>query len=414
MNRKVLSYILGAFLFLLLFAARPATHNRQQHLPSQTVQESPGNDHNQDLSKMGAADPEEHSSAEQGESEHSDGEPAGTEHGEAEEHEAKQPFVPSDFIFDHILDAYEWHILTYRDFHLSIPLPVILYSENRGLQVFMFSKFHHGHSEYKGFRYETAGENGGKIVEVLEDGAAVLPQLDLSFTKNVLAILVSIILLLLVFISVARAYARRPEKAPRGLQNLVEPFIIFIRDDIARPSIGERKYEKFMPFLLTVFFFIWFNNMMGLIPIFPFGANVTGNITVTMILAIFTLVITTINGNKRYWQHMINMPGVPWWIKIPIPLMPVIEIVGMFTKPFVLMVRLFANMVAGHIVVLGFLCLIFIFGEMNPAAGFLSSVLSLVFTLFMTMIDLLVALIQAYVFTLLSAIYFGMAVEEHH
>ena len=381
MNRKIISYILGALLFLLLFAARPA---QQDH-------------------------PQESASTQDIESFSGDNHATGTDPSQNEE-----KFSPSDFIFHHIMDAYEWHILSYKDFHLSIPLPVILYSETRGWCIFMFSKFHHGHSDYHGFRYETGGENQGKIVELLEDGTTAVPKLDLSFTKNVLAILVSIIILLLVFISAARAYARRPDKAPTGLQNLVEPFILFIRDEIAKPSIGEHKYEKFMPFLLSVFFFIWFNNMLGLIPIFPFGANVTGNITVTMVLAVFTFMITTINGNRNYWQHIFNMPGVPWWQKIPIPLMPVIEIIGMITKPFVLMVRLFANMAAGHIVVLGFLSLIFIFGEMSVAAGLFSSILSLAFTIFMTMLDLLVALIQAYVFTLLSAIYFGMAVEEHH
>jgi F-type H+-transporting ATPase subunit a len=220
--------------------------------------------------------------------------------------------------------------------------------------------------------------------------------------------------LLWVFLSVAKTYRRRPDKAPTGMQNLLEPIILFIRDDIAKPTIGEHKYEKFMPFLLTVFFFIWFNNMIGLIPLFPGGANVTGNISVTMVLAVFTFVITTISGNRNYWQHIFNMPGVPWWIKIPVPLMPVIEIVGMVTKPFVLMVRLFANIAAGHIIVLGFFSLIFIFGKMSVGLGLGVSVVSLAFTIFMTMIELLVALIQAYVFTLLSAIYFGMATEEHH
>jgi F-type H+-transporting ATPase subunit a len=278
----------------------------------------------------------------------------------------------------------------------------------------MFNRFHHGHEDYKGFRFESHGENKGNIVEILEDGSTALPRLDLSFSKNVLAIMFSLILLLWVFLSVAKAYSRRPDKAPTGMQNLLEPIILFIRDDIARPSIGEHKYEKFMPFLLTAFFFIWFNNMIGLIPIFPGGANVTGNISVTMVLALFTFVITTISGNRNYWQHIFNMPGVPWWIKYPVPLMPVIEIIGMMTKPFVLMIRLFANITAGHIIVLGFFSLIFIFGEMSVGLGLGVSVLSLAFTIFMTMLELLVALIQAYVFTLLSAIYFGMATEEHH
>jgi F-type H+-transporting ATPase subunit a len=392
LNRKALSYILGALLFLLLFAARPGPQDHQTR-HTDTVHATP---HSEVVSTGG----EHHA-----EDDHEDS-------GHGEEHDAA--FSPSTFIFDHILDAYDWHILTYKDFHLSVPLPVILYSETKGLKFFLFSKFHHGHSDYQGFRFETYGENRGKIVEILDDGSTALPKLDLSFTKNVLAILISIIILLLVFLSVAKAYARRPDKAPRGLQNLMEPIILFVRDDIAKPSIGEHHYRKFTPFLLSVFFFIWFNNMLGLIPIFPFGANVTGNITVTMVLALFTFGITTLSGNRNYWQHIFNMPGVPWWVKFPIPLMPVIEIIGMLTKPFVLMVRLFANISAGHIIVLGFFSLIFIFGEMSITAGFLSSILSLAFTIFMTMLELLVALIQAYVFTLLSAIYFGMAVEEHH
>lgn len=386
MSRKVISYILGALLFLILFAAAPV---QQDHPP-------------------------EHSASAPEQELHAGGQATASEDHATAHEETDEGFSPSDFIFDHILDAYDWHILSYHDFHLSIPLPVIIYSETKGLNVFMFNKFHHAHSDYKGFRYETHGENKGKVVEIMEDGSTVLPKLDLSFTKNVLAILISITLLLLVFLSVAKAYTRRPDKAPTGLQNLMEPIILFIRDDIARPSIGEHKYKKFMPFLLTIFFFIWFNNMLGLVPIFPGGANVTGNITVTLVLALFTFGITTINGNRNYWQHIFNMPGVPWWIKIPVPLMPVIEIIGMITKPFVLMVRLFANITAGHIIVLGFFSLIFIFGEMSPGLGYGVSILSLAFTIFMSMLELLVALIQAYVFTLLSAIYFGMATEEHH
>ena len=376
MKRKTISYILGGLLFLVLVSAQTAMQTEPGHEEAATVQYD-----------------------EQ------------TEHADNAEEEG---FSPSDFVFDHILDAYEWHILSYDDFHLSIPLPVIIYSDTKGLNVFMFNRFHHGHEDYKGFRFESHGENKGNIVEILEDGSTALPRLDLSFSKNVLAIMLSLILLLWVFLSVAKAYSRRPDKAPTGMQNLLEPIILFIRDDIARPSIGEHKYEKFMPFLLTVFFFIWFNNMIGLIPIFPGGANVTGNISVTMVLALFTFVITTISGNRNYWQHIFNMPGVPWWVKFPVPLMPVIEIIGMMTKPFVLMVRLFANITAGHIIVLGFFSLIFIFGEMSMGLGLGVSVLSLAFTIFMTMLELLVALIQAYVFTLLSAIYFGMATEEHH
>ena len=258
----------------------------------------------------------------------------------------------------------------------------------------------------------------GKIVKVTTgaDGQEVVNSelpLDLSITKTAFALLFSTILLSLIFISVASAYKRREGQAPSGLQSLLEPLILFVRDDIAKSSIGHH-YEKFTPFLLTVFFFILINNLLGLIPIFPGGANVTGNIAVTGVLALFTFSLTTISGNKGYWKHIFNAPGVPWWLKLPIPLMPVVELVGVFTKPFVLMVRLFANITAGHIIILGFMSLIFIFGNMAPGAGYGASLVSVPFAIFMGLLEFLVAFIQAYVFTLLSAIYFGMATEESH
>ena len=387
LSRKIISYILGVLLLIVLLSARAISPGTQNPHSDTT---HPATEHS---SEALTEYPDEHNDS----------------HGVD-----KEGFDPARFIFDHILDAYEWHILTYKNFHMTIPLPVIIYSESKGLEVFMFSKFHHGHSDYHGLRFETHGENRGKIVEVLDGGNTALPALDLSFTKNVLAILISLILMLWIFISVARAYSRREGKAPAGMQNLVEPFILFIRDDIAKPSIGEEKYRQFLPYLLTIFFFILLNNLLGLVPIFPGGANITGNITVTMVLALFTFIITTINGNKNYWMHIINTPGVPWWVKFPIPLMPVIEIIGMFTKPFVLMIRLFANISAGHIIALGFFSLIFIFGQMQVALGYGVSIVSMVFNIFMFMLELLVAMIQAYVFTLLSALYFGMATVEHH
>ena len=169
-----------------------------------------------------------------------------------------------------------------------------------------------------------------------------------------------------------------------------------------------------MPYLLTVFFFIFFNNLFGLVPFFPGGVNVTGNIAVTMTLALFTFFITALSGNKNYWMHIVNTPGVPWWLKIPLPLMPIIELIGFLTKPFVLMVRLFANITAGHIITLGFMSLIFIFGDINPGLGYGVSPLSILFSIFIALLELLVAFLQAYVFTLLSALYLGMATEEHH
>ncbi len=328
---------------------------------------------------------------------------------------SKKGFDAGTFIIDHIGDSYEWHIATFGEFHLSIPLPVILYSKEKGINVFMSSKFHHGHDEYKGFKIETAkNSNKGKIVETLSDGTVIRP-IDISITKNTLSLFLSLILITWVFLSIAKRYKTTKNKPPKGLQSLLEPLIIFIRDDIAKASIGEKKYEKFLPFLLSVFFFIFLNNLFGLVPVFPGGANLTGNIAITMVLAIFTFIITTINGSKSYWTHVVNTPGVPWWLKIPIPLMPLVEIMGVFTKPFVLMIRLFANITAGHIIVLGFFSLIFIFGiNVNVYAGYGFSIVSVAFTVFMTLLELLVAFIQAYVFTLLSALYFGMATEEHH
>ncbi len=332
------------------------------------------------------------------------------------EHEAEKTkkFEPSSFIFDHIADSYSWHIVSFGENHISIPLPVIVYSEEKGLNIFMSSNFHHGHSAYQGFRIESDAnsENKGKIVETLANGDVVRP-IDISITKNVMSLFISVLILIWIFTSVAKSYTKNKGKAPKGLQSFLEPLVIFIRDDIAKSSI-QKNPEKFMPYLLTVFFFIFLNNLLGLVPIFPGGANLTGNIAVTMVLAIITFVITTVSGNKNYWQHIFNAPGVPWWLKFPIPLMSIVEVTGVFTKPFVLMVRLFANITAGHIVALGFYSLIFIFGEKDMFAGYGISVVSIAFTIFMTILEILVAFIQAYVFTLLSAIYFGMATEEHH
>ena len=329
-----------------------------------------------------------------------------------QENQVKKKFEPGSFIMGHIADAYSWHIFSYGDFHFTAPLPVIVYSNNSGLNIFMSSEFHHGHSAYKGFELAKEGRYEGKVVETI-NGQQVRP-FDISMTKNVVAMLTSMIFLLWIFVSVAKTYNKRKGQEPKGLQAFVEPIIVFVIEDIAKPAIGEKKYKKFLPFLLTIFFFIWLNNMMGLVPFIPGGANVTGNITITMVLALFTFIITTINTNKHYWKHIFNAPGVPWWLKFPIPLMPLVEFMGVFTKPFVLMVRLFANITAGHIIVLAFISLIFIFGEMSQALGLGTSVLSVAFVIFMDVLELLVALIQAYVFTFLSALYFGMAVEEDH
>ena len=331
----------------------------------------------------------------------------------AQHENEEEKFNPGTFILDHIGDAYEWHILTLGEHHVSVPLPVILYSKQSGFHVFMSSKFHHGHDSYKGFSIAADGSDKGKIVEQVSDGAMARPTLDLSITKNVFGMFVSVVLILWIFLSIAKQYERNPNKAPKGLQSLMEPLILFIRDDVARPAIGH-KYERFMPYLLTLFFFVLINNLMGLIPIFPFGANVTGNIAITLVLALFTFFITIGSANRNYWIHIVNTPGVPWLLKFPIPLMPFIEFMGLLTKPFVLMIRLFANITAGHIIATGFFSLIFIFGAMSPAMGYGVSLVSVIFTVFMTVLELLVSFIQAYVFTLLSALYFGAAIEEAH
>jgi F-type H+-transporting ATPase subunit a len=217
----------------------------------------------------------------------------------------------------------------------------------------------------------------------------------------------------IIFLLVAKSYRQRGVKAPKGIQALIEPLVIYVRDEIAKPNIG-KNYEKYLPYLLTVFFFIIFNNILGLIPIFPFGANVTGNIAVTAVLALFTFFITNLTGKRHYYQDIFNTPGVPWWLKFPLPLMPIIEVVGCFIKPFVLAIRLFANITAGHIIVLGFITMIFILGEMSAMAGAAGSVVALLLAVFVDCLELLVAFIQAYVFTLLSALYFGAAAKEGH
>jgi F-type H+-transporting ATPase subunit a len=325
--------------------------------------------------------------------------------------EPVEEFNPGQLIIDHLVDAYEWHVATIGHTHVSVPLPVILYDEGKW-HVFMSSKFHHGHEAYKGFYICKTGMQKGKIVKKLADGSEVKP-LDLSITKNVFAILISSTIIILLFLSVARSYKKTRKHAPKGLQSLVEPLIIFLRDEVVKTSIGEKHYRRFLPYLLTVFFFIFLNNIIGLIPFFPFGANLTGNLAVTGVLALCTFFTVQFGANKDYWKHIFNTPGVPWWLKIPLPLMPIIEIVGVLTKPFVLMVRLFANITAGHIIILGFVSLIFVFGKTSIYAGYGMSVLSVSLSIFMNFLELLVAFIQAYVFTLLSSIFIGMAVEEH-
>lgn len=328
---------------------------------------------------------------------------ASADHAEAHNAEknahAEQKMDPGKMILEHISDAHDWHLWG----HTSIPLPVILYTESKGLTVFSSSKFNHGHDAYLGFRLNEKNQ------VVWDDANSHEAIYDFSITKNVLAMFIAVIVLVLVMLSMAGSYAKRKGLAPKGLPNMIEPLIVFLRDEVAKSSIGP-KYERFMPLLLSIFFFIFVNNLMGLIPIFPGGANVTGNIAVTMVLALVVFITVNFSGNKYYWKHIFapDVPKAMYIIIVPI------EILGVILKPFVLMLRLFANITAGHIIILGFFSLIFIFGAMNTGMGYAVSPLSVGFTLFMSFLELLVAFLQAFVFTLLTAIYIGMAVEEHH
>ncbi len=320
-----------------------------------------------------------------------------------------------DMIMEHVTDSYEWHFFSMGEHNVSLYLPVILYDQGHWI-VFSSARLKHGQASYKGYTVAEAGLNAGKLVRKEANGKEVLPQLDISITKTVFAIFLDALLVMIIFLSIAKSYSTRKGQAPKGLQSLMEPLVLFIRDDVAKDSIGEEKYERYLPYLMTLFFFILFSNLVGIFPFFPGGANVTGNIAVTGVMAFFTFVITTISGNKHYWKDIVNTSGVPWWLKFPIPLMPFVELMGIFTKPFVLMVRLFANMVSGHIVLAGFISLIFIFGKFGIGLGYGVSLFSVAFSIFLDLLEILVAFIQAYVFVLLSALYFGMATEvpEHH
>lgn len=325
--------------------------------------------------------------------------------------EKKGGFDASEVIFGHIGDAYEYHITEINGHPISVPLPVIVKSKDRGWFLFSSSRVSHGHN-YEGFEIAKGGKYDGKVVEILEDGEVYRP-FDMSITRNVFALLLSCCILIAIFVPMARSYKKNPLKVPSKGQTMMEAVIMYIEDDVIKPSLGENAM-RFSPYLLTVFFFILLNNLMGLIPIFPFGANLTGNIATTMVLALFTYVLTNFLGTKEYWKEVL-WPDVPTWLKVPIPLMPVIEFISTLTKPFALMIRLFANIFAGHMIILVLISLIFIFsGIMGVAVGSGVAVVSVLFSIFMYFLELLVAFIQAYVFTMLSAIFIGMAQVKPH
>lgn len=328
--------------------------------------------------------------------------------GQEEHGGTDEKFNASDFIMDHIADSHEWHLWNNRNGEsVAIYLPVILYSKDKGFDVFSSKKISHGHV-HNGYKLVEEGDLKGVIVSVDAMGNVdeVNIPLDFSVTKSVVGLFSACLIGLLLFIGLSRSYKKTGISHPQGIQRFLEPIILFIRDDIAVPNIGKHKYERYMPYLLSVFFFILINNIMGLVPFPPpFGANVTGNIAVTLTLAVFTFIITQISGKKQYWQHIFSTPGMPFWL---LPIMVPVEVLGMFTKPFALTIRLFANITAGHIIVLSLVSLIFIFKSLVIAP------VSILFVIFMDCLELFVAFLQAYVFTLLSALFIGQAAEEKH
>ncbi len=318
---------------------------------------------------------------------------------------------PKAIIFEHLGDGYGWEVPF--DHHHRIPLPVIVYASD-GFHCFSSSHITHGETYVDGgctFRLAPEdSEYKGKVVEIV-DGEEVRPW-DFSITKNVCALFITVLIVAGVFLWLAAFLRRHPYKAPRKGLGAVEACVTFVYDGVIKPILGPQA-KRFAPYLLSVFFFILVMNLMGLIVIFPGGANLTGNIAVTLVLSICTFLVTNIFANRHYWKE-IFWPDVPLWLKFPIPIMPVIEIFGMFTKPAALTVRLFANMMGGHMIVITLTLLIFIFSAIAPVAGGAATVVSLIFSIFMLLIDTLVSFIQAYVFTMLSAIFIGIAQEQPH
>lgn len=331
----------------------------------------------------------------------------------AAENKSEEAIDVKGIVLGHLADSYEWHITTWGHTHITIPLPVIVHGSDGQWHLFSSSHLSHGES-YEGFYIAQSGEHEGKIVELNAQGEEVRP-LDLSITKTVLALLINSTLLVLIILGTARWYKKRTARtaAPGGFVGLMEMAIMMIHDDLIKSCVG-KDYKRYAPYLLTAFFFILINNLMGLIPIFPGGANVTGNIAITFLLALATFLMTNLFGSREYWKEVF-WPEVPTWLKCPVPMMPLIEFVGLFTKPFALMIRLFANMMAGHAVILSLTCLVFVTASMGAAINGTMTVVSVIFCIFMNMLELLVAFIQAYVFTMLSAVFIGLSrVESHH
>ncbi len=317
-----------------------------------------------------------------------------------------------DIIFEHLGDGYGWEVPF--NHHKRIPLPVIVWASD-GLHVFSSARVTHGQTYRDGnLEFRIAGKDSpykGKVVEI-KGGEEIKPAFDISITKNVCALFISVLLCAWCILDVARWHKRQGLKAPRKMTGAIEFLILFIYDGVIKPTLKD-KATRFAPYLLTVFFFILVMNLMGLIVIFPGGANLTGNIAVTLVLALLTFFITNLCATKHYWKEIFN-PDVPWWLKWPIPIMPVIELFGIFTKPAALTVRLFANMMGGHMIVIVLTLLIFIFAFMGPVVTGATAVVSILFSVFMLCIDVLVSFIQAYVFTMLSTLFIALGQEDGH
>ena len=336
-------------------------------------------------------------------------------------------FDANEVIFGHVLDAHEFHFFSYegsdgKEHEAVIPLPVLLYSPQKGFSAFMFSEFHHGEGVHDGYKLITAKAieegnlpagkyNDGQIVATdangqIDDTAKVY---DFSLTRNVVQMIIALALLAWIMIAIANKYKKGlgVNSAPKGSQSLLEPVIVFVIDELAKPCLGEKKYKKYLPYLLTVFFFILINNLVGLI---PGTANVTGNIAFTLVLSVISFIVIIFSSNKHYWAHIFN-PPVPMGVK---PILVLVEFVSVFIKPIALMIRLFANMIAGHILIICLVSLIFIFAGLSTAAGWGASPLSIAFTIFIYFIEILVAFLQAYIFTNLTAVFIGQAFEGGH
>ncbi len=325
--------------------------------------------------------------------------------------EGAASFDMDEYLYGHVRDSYEWHITTVNGRPVSIPLPVIVISRQGG-GLHCFSSRHLEEGEYEGFSIAPAGSKyENKIVEHAPDGTEIRPW-DFSITKNVAGLMINCALLLFIVLATARWYRRHDarEEAPKGGVGVMEMLVTMIENDVIKGCVGE-DYRKYSPYLLTAFFFIFINNLMGIVPFFPGGANITGNIAVTLVLALFTFFIVNIFGNKHYWKDIL-WPEVPTWLKVPLPLMPLIEIIGMFTKPFSLMVRLFANILAGHFMILGVVAVIFLTAELGAALNGSLTVVAILLGVFMDCLELLVAFIQAYVFTMLSAVFIGLSRQK--